>query len=154
AEYFQAALALHPTYAPAYTGLAEAWLRLAHLGVIPTRVSHSKARAAARRALELDPNLAEGWTALARVAAWPAWDWEQAESSFTRALDLGPGCSTGHMLYGSFLAQTGRLKEAIRENRIAQALDPLSIVTECYYGEHLYLAHRFEEAVEHLRAST
>jgi serine/threonine-protein kinase len=153
AEYFQAVLRQHPTYAPAYAGLAEVWLWLADQGVIPNRMAHPKARAAAQRALEFDPNLAEAWTALASVAAWYDWDWERAEDSFVRAVDLNPNCSTGHMQYGFFLAQAGRFNEAIRENRIAQALDPLSIVTEGYYGEHIYLARRFEDAVEHLRDS-
>jgi serine/threonine-protein kinase len=152
-EHFQAVLVEHPTFAPAYAGLAEASLWLADQGVVPNRMARAKARAAAQRALELDPNLAEAWTALGAVAAWYDWDWEEAESSFTRALDLSPGCSTAHMLYGFFLAQAGRFKEAIRENRIAQALDPLSIVKESYYGEHIYLARRFEDAVEHLRVS-
>src|SRR5262249_51819286 len=95
-EYFQAVLAQHPTYAPAYAGLAEAWLWLGDRGAVPTKLSHPKARATAQRALELDANLAEAWTALAGAAAWHDWDWEQAESSFTRALDLSPSCFTGH----------------------------------------------------------
>jgi tetratricopeptide (TPR) repeat protein len=57
------------------------------------------------------------------------------------------------MQYGFFLGQTGRHKDAIRENRLAHVLDPFSILTECYYGEHLYWAHRFEGAIEHLHAS-
>ncbi|HLH44068.1 MAG TPA: tetratricopeptide repeat protein, partial [Bryobacteraceae bacterium] len=152
-ECFQEALALSPTYAAAYAGLAEAWLWLGDRGAVPTRVSHPKARTAAQRALELDPGLAEAWNALAGVAAWHDWDWEQAGSLFTRALDLNPHCSTGHMQYGFFLGQTGRHKDAILENRLAHVLDPFSVLTECYYGEHLYWAHRFEDAIEHLRAS-
>lgn len=152
-ECFHEAISQCPTYAPAYGGLAEAWLWLGDRAVVPTSVSHPKARAAAQRALELDPNLAEAWSALAGAAAWHDWDWEQAESLFTRALDLKPCCSTGHMQYGFFLGQTGRHNDAIRENRMAHVLDPLSIVTECYYGEHLYWARRFEDAVEHLHAS-
>ena len=152
-ECFQEALAQDPAYAPAYAGLAEAWLWLGDRGVVPTSASHPKARATAQRALELDPNLAEAWNALAGVAAWHDWDWEQADSLFTRALDLNPRCSTGHMQYGFFLGQTGRHKDAILENRLAHVQDPFSILIECYYGEHLYWAHRFEDAIEHLHAS-
>jgi Tfp pilus assembly protein PilF len=149
-EYFQAALAHDPTYAPAHIGLADAYLWLGVQNAIPQPEACLKARAAAERALSHDPSRPDAWTTLACVAGY-AWQWDDAEQSFKRALEMNPNSATAHVWYGSFLAHLGRFDEAIRENRAAHDLDPLSAAVDGEYGMILIESRRYEEAVRRLR---
>ena len=83
-----------------------------------------RAAGAARRALELDPDLGPAHAALANVLVYRDWDWEAAERGFRKALDLDPGDVYGRQLYVEMLAGTGRLDEAIAEQRRVRELDP------------------------------
>jgi serine/threonine-protein kinase len=87
----------------------------------------AQARAAATRALEIDPSLGEAHCSLGLMIAIYDWNWREAEAHFRRALDLNPGyATTHHWLAIDFLPIFGRLEEAMREIEIAMALDPLS----------------------------
>jgi serine/threonine-protein kinase len=149
-EYFRAAIAHDPLYALAYAGLADAYLWLGVQNLIPHSESYLKARAAAEKALQIDVNNTDAWHTLGCVAGY-AWEWEHAESCFTKSISLNPNFATAHMSYGSFLAHMGRFEEAIRENRLAHTLDPLASSIEGEYGMILIEARQFEEAVRHLR---
>ena len=92
----------------------------------------AKGNAAAQKALELDPDLAEAHAALGNVLWIRDWDWSGAERELRKAIELNPGYVTGHRLYSELLAWTGRLEEATAEQQRAEELDPfwVSSVTQ------------------------
>jgi tetratricopeptide (TPR) repeat protein len=140
--YFREAIQLDPNYALAYAGLAEY-----HLIYFGGAEAFSSAKDAALKALSLDSTLAEGYVALATVSEKHGWDWALAESEFKRAIALSPSSASVHDWYGWYLAQIGRLDEAVAELRLAQQLDPLSVQAHTNLGRALYFARRYDEAI-------
>jgi TolB-like protein/class 3 adenylate cyclase/Flp pilus assembly protein TadD len=126
-DCFQQAVARAPDYAMAYAGLAEAYTLQAYLRAVGRTEAVGKARAAATRALELDPDLAEAHTALGAIRCIFEWDWPGADAEFRRALELNPGSQAALEEYGNFLIATGRLDEGLAWTREAARLDPLSV---------------------------
>ena len=111
-----------------------------------------KAKAAAKRAIELDESLAEAHTALARVLFAYEWKFPESEGEYLRAIELNPNYATAHHWYGNAnLLRTGRFEEAIVEGKRAQELDPLSLVINADLGENYLLARRYDEAIAQLR---
>ncbi len=127
-DYFQQALAADPNYAQAYAGLANAYAPLSVFGYLRPQVARERMRDAAYRAVELDGGLAEAHTALAAYLNIHEWDPAGAEREFLRAIELDPNFSTAHHWYGYFLVAEGRFDEALAQQRIAVALDPLAPV--------------------------
>ncbi|MGH9432853.1 MAG: winged helix-turn-helix domain-containing protein, partial [Terriglobia bacterium] len=148
--YFQQAIARDPGYARAYAGLADAYLVLGG-GYLPDRESYDKAKAAALRALELDPTLAEAYCSLAYEKFVNERDWSGADENYQRALSLDPGYATAHHWYALYLAAMLRQTEAIREIRRALDLDPLSVAVNYGAGSILTQAGRYDEAVRQLQ---
>ena len=148
---FTAALDVDPTFALAYSGMADAYVQLGYASLLRPDDAFPKARAAAARALELDPTLAEPHATLGFVRLYFDWDWPAAEREFRRALALNPSYATGHEWYGLFLAAMGRFDEAIEHERRAQALDPLSTAIAGTAAWVLYYAGRNDEAARELR---
>ena len=126
-RYFEDASEKDPDYAPAYAGLAFAYYNQSSVYYPPLDVM-PKARAAAKRAIELDPNLAEGHTWLGMVNLWFDWDWSAAERELQIALELNPSSVEARLGYGNYLLSVGRLEEAVQEVQIAEELAPGSIV--------------------------
>jgi DNA-binding SARP family transcriptional activator len=124
---FQDALDIEPTYAAAYSGLADAYAQIGYGGFLRPDDAFPKAKAAASRALELDSKLAEPHATLGFVAMYYDWDWIVAEREYERALQNNERYPTAHEWFGLFLAAMGRFTEAQAEERRALALDPLSI---------------------------
>jgi len=149
---FEQATARAPRLAGAYAGLADAYNMLAQFGYIAPGDGMEKARAAARKSLEIDPRLAEGHVALAAIIEAYDWNWAGAEREYKRALQLSPGLETAHLWYGMFLRDQGRLKEAMPELRRAAELAPYSVMAcvnlaygllaEGNYSAALEQAHR------------
>jgi TolB-like protein/DNA-binding winged helix-turn-helix (wHTH) protein len=149
--HLQQAIQLDSNYALAYAGLADAYASQCLIAdVVPAEV-FPKAKAAALRALELDPELAEGHTALAYVKFWYDWDWAGAKAEFQRAIELNPGYATAHQWYAEYLRLMGRQEEAISENQKALQLDPLSLIINMESGLPFYLERRFDEAIRYFR---
>jgi tetratricopeptide (TPR) repeat protein len=107
-----------------------------------------KARAAARRALELDERLPEAHSALAVIAQNYDWDWVTAEMEYRRAIQLNPNYATAHHWYAECLALQGRFSEAFPEIEIARQLDPLSLIVATDYGAILYFSRQYDRAIE------
>jgi eukaryotic-like serine/threonine-protein kinase len=145
--YFQTAIDADPTYAAAYSGLADCYNMLGYYTVLPPKAAYSNADAAARKALELDSMLAEPHTSLAWTDFMFKWDWPSAEWEFRRAITLNPNYPVAHAWYGSYLAAMGRHDEAISEGRRAQELDPLSLITNAALARPFYNARRYDEAI-------
>ncbi len=125
---FQQATARAPSFAGAYAGLADAYNLLSQFGYIAPAEGMELARRAARKSLEIDPRLAEGHVALAAVIEAYDWNWAAAEHEYRRALVLSPGLEAGHLWYGMFLRDQGRLQEAMPELRRAAELAPYSVM--------------------------
>jgi tetratricopeptide (TPR) repeat protein len=110
-----------------------------------------KARAAAMRALELDPTLAEPHATLAFVHMYYDWDWPKAEGEFRRAISVNSSYATAHEWYGLFLAAMGRFDEARAQEKRAEELDPLSVPIEGTAGWVLYYSGDYETARRELQ---
>jgi serine/threonine-protein kinase len=142
---FQRAIDLDASYAPAYAGLAMAYGFQALLDQAPPGESWPRARAAAQQALELDPTLADAYTALGFMQSSYEWDWKGAQGLYQRALQLNPSLSDAHLGYAmTALAPVGRLDEALTHMQQGVALDPLSPAVNLALG-HLYLFRRDEQ---------
>jgi TolB-like protein/Tfp pilus assembly protein PilF len=125
-EYFQDAIARDPGFAAAYAGLAGSYSLLGS-NVVSPDIARAKARAAASKALELDPATAEGHAELGLLAFYYDWNWKQAEQEFQRAIAINPSYATAHQWYSQYLRAMGRLPESLQEAKRAQQLDPLSL---------------------------
>ena len=145
---FEAAIEHDPLYARAWAGLAEshALLGLSLFDLMPTRESMPRAKAAALKALALDPELPEAYAALGWVRFHHDWDWGGAEHDFRRALDLDPEIATTRHWYSFFLSVMGRADEAQEQARRAWQLDPLSLIVTANLAQPAYYARRFGEA--------
>jgi TolB-like protein/Tfp pilus assembly protein PilF len=126
-DFFQQAVARAPDYAMAYAGLADVYSVQAFLGASVRTEAARKARAAATRALELDPDLGEAHSALAGILFLFEWDWAAADAEYRRGIALSPGSETVHQDYGAFLDAMGRLDEGLAQTREAARIDPLSV---------------------------
>ena len=146
--FFRQAIDLDPTYALAYVGLAECFvvLRVHSWPVAPDALVSAKAAAA--KALDIDDTIAEAHATLGAIRMTAEHDWLGAEQSFRRAIELAPDYATARNWYANFLAAQSRFDDAIREAQEAVALDPLSVMWRMGVGHMLFLARRYEEAVE------
>jgi Tfp pilus assembly protein PilF len=104
---------------------------------MPLAEARQKWGPAARRAVELDPDLAEAHTSLGMGLEWLEWDFAGAEREYKRALELNPDYATGHQRYGVFLVLSGRSDEGLRELRRALELDPASLPINADLGTYL-----------------
>jgi tetratricopeptide (TPR) repeat protein len=112
-----------------------------------------KARAAAEKAVALDPDLAEGWTMLAFGDFWYDWDWRSAEEHFKRALELDPNGARTHAFYAHFLSNMGRHDEAIEEIRRARQADPLDLLIGTLEGQIQTFAGNDDAAIKVLQST-
>jgi Tfp pilus assembly protein PilF len=119
--------------------------------VLPPGEGRPKAKAAALKALEIDPELSEAYAALALVKHEYEWDWVGAEKEFRRAIELNPSYASAHQWYGEYLVTVARPEEAVVEMERARKADPLSLIIQALAGWCLDAAGRREEAVDHLR---
>ncbi len=145
--FFEQAIDIDPNYAPAYAGMADAYIMLGEHGSVPALSIMRKARTAATRALEIDPRLAEAHVSLGSVAGLYEWRWPESEHHFRRALELNPSYPTAHHWYGyDFLAPHGRLNEGIAELERAHHLDPLSLIITTCLGTLYDMAREYKHA--------
>ena len=147
-EYFQQAFDSDPGYALAYAGLADSYNILVSYSALAPHDAFPKAKLAATRALEIDGWLAEAHTSLAFVKFGYDWDWKKAERGFKQAIRLNPGYAFAHNFYAVLLSALGRFDEAFVHIKNARELDPLSLPINTNLGWLLYLARRYDEAIE------
>ncbi len=150
-QYFERAIQVTPDYAAAQAGLSDAWVQRGTWGAKHFREVELPARAAALKAVQLDPQLAEAHASLSRIKFLYDWDWAGAEQELRRALELNPGSLYTHSYYADFLMSQGRHAEAIAEIQSAEQLDPLSSDIQSSFGRVLYRARKYEEATLHLK---
>jgi TolB-like protein/Flp pilus assembly protein TadD len=140
-----------PDWALSYSVLADAYASAGFLSAIPPNEAMPKAESAARKALELDPDLSEAHTALGWVLSNFYFDYAAGEREFKRAIELGPSSSGAHQGYADLLNSLGRAEEAISEIKLARQLDPISFFVSRDVGRILYDSKRYDEALEALR---
>jgi tetratricopeptide (TPR) repeat protein len=133
-EHFRQAVSLDPEYALAWAALAYAQTVEAGTGWMAYEEGYGRAREAAERALALEPNLAEGHAALGQVRMGYDWDWEGADASMRRALELAPGNADVVLGAAGVAGNLGHLDESIALCRRAMALDPLNVHAHRYLG--------------------
>lgn len=149
-DYFRQALARDPDYAQAWLGLSSVQFRLPLAGEAPSNEFYPNAKAAARKALEIDPSLAEGHAMLGWIAFWFDWDWAASAGHFRRAIELDPNETETHLGYAHLLSNTGRHDQALVEVRRARELSPFYPVAAALEGDFLLRAQRVDEAIQRL----
>jgi eukaryotic-like serine/threonine-protein kinase len=147
-EYFEAALARDPEYAPAHSGLADYYMAVAAWGLAPPTDAWSQARVSALQALALDPDLAEAHTSLAVYLTYAEWKWDEGEREFLRARELNPNDVSTYFLHATCLIQRGRLREARAEMERAFELDPLSPTTNTYRAGVAHYARDYDGSID------
>lgn len=147
---FERAARLDPRFAAAYSGHADALTTLGFLSYLSPVDSFSPAEQHARRALDIDPTLAEAHASLAYVRFYYYWDWPGAETAFRTAIGLNPRYAVGHQWYSVFLLATGRSADGLKEILLAQESDPLSLAINTDVGFHHYYNRRYDAAVKQL----
>jgi DNA-binding winged helix-turn-helix (wHTH) protein/Tfp pilus assembly protein PilF len=146
--YFEAALAGDPEYAPAYAGLADTYSLFGSLGVIRPQDAYHRAKNFVAAAFHIDDKLAEAHSALGSLKTFYERDWVHAEIEYRKALEMDRNYARGHQQYAEHLSARGRHQEALLEIRIAQQLDPLSLVINTKMAWILYMAREFRGALE------
>jgi eukaryotic-like serine/threonine-protein kinase len=149
-EYLEQAVAVDPNYALAHAELSSGYTNLAGNGLADPKIYLPKAESTARKALELDGNLAEAHLALSRNYV-DRWRWQEAETERKRAIELDPNNARAHNLYASLLSLLGRHDEAIAEVTRAKELDPLAPLIAQNLGYRLFFARRYDEAIAELK---
>jgi eukaryotic-like serine/threonine-protein kinase len=149
-KYFEEAIALDPTYALAYTGLADSYSLHIDYRNVPVHEGHQKAKLYARKAIELDDTLAEAHASLAWSSFIYDWDWHGAAREFRRAIELDPRYAPAHQWYAFMLASQGNFDEALLEAHTAQENDPSSVSVRRSLGYAYFYARKYEQAHYHL----
>jgi TolB-like protein/Tfp pilus assembly protein PilF len=150
-EYFRQAIALDPTFAEAYVGVADSYATLGLYAVIPPKEAFPVAKQATKRALEMDDGLAEAHASMGFINFYFDWNGRDAENEFRRALADNPNYAMAHSWYGESLAAMGRYSEAIAEAQHALDDDPLSLIIGSNAGWTLSLAGKTDQAIEILK---
>ena len=151
-HYFQQAIDSDPTYPAAYSGLADCNSGLAWHGFTSPADALPKAYAAARKAVEIDPQSAEAHASLGLVLSH-GWNWAGAEAEFRRALELDPQYANAHHWYGDYLSIRSRHDEALAEASRALKLDPLNLMISTWVALRYYQARDYSRAIEQGRNS-
>src|SRR5947208_6563062 len=150
-DYFERAIQKDSSYALAWAGLSDAYSHIGVFGYVPPRAVYAKAKAAALQALALDSTLAGAHTSLGFIALFYDWDWPTAGRQFDRALALDPRYPDAHLFHGWYFVATNRMDDAIREVQTAVNLEPFSSVNNARLSSMLYLARRYDEALDQSR---
>jgi serine/threonine protein kinase/tetratricopeptide (TPR) repeat protein len=150
-EYFQQAIDLDPTYALAYSGLAEYYGFASTVGLLPPNENWPKAEAVTNKALSLDATLAETYNPLAAVKLYYYRDWPAAERAFRRGIELNPNLAEIHAHYAMCLMLFGRSEEALAEVQRSIDLDPLSPRFNFFRGRLLFFMRQYDRAIDQFR---
>jgi eukaryotic-like serine/threonine-protein kinase len=146
-NYFEEAVKLDPTSAPAYAGLADCYNMLGNYSISPPKESFPKAKIAAEKALSLDDGLAEAHAARAYTYFNWEWNWSEAEREFLRAMELKSDYGPASQWYASLLMATGKPEAALSMAKRAHDLELFSLVVSSHYGWINYLARRYDVAI-------
>ena len=147
-RFFERSIEVDPSFAEPYAGMAVCYISQCIASKISPQEGLTRAKAAAQKALELDPNLAEAHAALGVVRFGFEYDWAGARQAFQKALELNPNSADIHINYVWYLVMTGQFEEAIAKNLKAMELDPLTPVNNFCYGWTCLMARRYDEGIQ------
>jgi len=148
-DYFKQAIEKDPGYALAYVGLGDSYILLSGFGAAPPQNSFPLAEAAAKKALEIDDNLAEAHTTLGFILCVHHLNFADSIREFERAIALDPNYATAHHWFGDGpLLAVGQFDRAIAEGKRAVELDPLSVIITADLGADFLVARRYDEAID------
>ena len=149
--HFEEATIADPLFAAAYAGLSDAYAQLALYNAMPPGEAWPKAKAAALKALELDPNLGEAHMSLAVVRTWYEWDLAAAEPGYRRAIALSPRSPEARLAYALHLGVAGRAAEGVREAQRAVELNPISAIAHRTLADLLQIVGDHQRYAAHAR---
>lgn len=152
-EHFQKAIERDPGYALAYTGLSDTYNLLGYYNTQRPTQAYPRAKAAAGRALEIDPTMAEAHASIGYTQLFFDRDWSAAEHSFKEAIRLHPSYASAHQWYGWYFLAMGQPEETVAAMYRAHAIDPLSLIVNDHLGYSLALAGLTEPAIQQLNAT-
>ena len=147
-NHYRHAIAVDPSYAPAYVGLAASYKELGTWGALPPKEAFPQAMEAVEKALELDSNLGDAHAVRGHIHFLWDWDWQGAEQEYRRAFELDSPSTDTRIQYAVFLSAIGRNDKAIEVMKEARTLDPVSPNSNGLLGIVYYWAHRFDEAID------
>ena len=146
-EYFQQAIELDPGSALGYQGLADVYIVFPEYAAVPAEEYFTRAKAAALKALELNPDLGEAYATLASVMDLRGEPWAEVEKNFQRAIELSPSYATIHHWYALGFRDRGRLDEYKKEIGRAYELDPLSLIIRSNIAESYYYSRQYDKMI-------
>lgn len=150
-QCFEAAVQKSPDFALAYSGIADSFTLLSFYEIVPPFEAMPAARRAAQKAIQLDPDLAEGHASLADILFHFERNWQGADCEYRRAIQCNPGYATGYRWYANLLAAKGLHESAHIAIMHSLEIDPVSPITLVRAGAISHLARRFDEAIEHYK---
>ena len=150
-DYFNRAIERDPTWAPAYSGIAQVWTGMAQMGFAAPETAGPIIYENLAKALELDPEYAASHYNQAMIAVWIEWNWEKGEQEFLTALELNPNDAMVRIYYAHLLAILLRNDEAIAQGEMALKLDPLNPLVHALYAVVLSSDGQWEEAMLHVQ---
>ena len=150
-ELFEQAVAKDARFALGYVGIADAYILLGEYGATATDSASKAAWPQVDAALRIDEKLAEAHVSRAMLLAHFEWDWVAGEASYRKALQLSPNSARARHWYALHLAELGRYDEALAEIEIAKQHDPLAPIIRAAKGKILFVARRYDEAIEQCR---
>jgi len=153
-QFFQQAINMDPTFALPYTGLADSYSLLGSIGIDGMRPEKAMplAKAAAEKALQMDPNLAEAHVSLAYVKLSYDWDLDGAQKEFAQAIMLDPASAKAHHWYSHYYMAANDLKKATEQMQLATRLEPLSPIINIGVGWCYYYSRQYDQAIDQYRS--
>ena len=145
-EHFDRAIANDPLYAQAFAGLGDAYGAMSYYGHINPAVGFPRARAAALRAIELDPEIGDSYIPLAIERLFFGWDWAECERNLLKAIRLSPKLALARAIHALFLGTCGRPEESLKEALLARDLDPLSLFANMSVAWAYHFGGQHEDA--------
>jgi len=150
-EFYERAIARDPKFAAAWAAIADTWLLRGRYRNSSPQKQFEQARAAADKAIAIDPALGDAHRALASVYGDHLWRWDDADREYRRALELNPNDAVAQSGYAYLLVFRRRFDEALAHSRRALELDPSSMLIGTSHGAVLRFSGRNEEAIRHLQ---
>ncbi len=152
-ECFHQAINADPDFALSYAGLADTYHLLASYGLLEPKIGFTRAKAAAKRAIQIDENLAEAYNSLAAINLLYDWNWKEAEEVFIKSLNINPNYIQTYSWYALYLSVNRRFDEAKSQLNKALELDPLSAISRTDLGQVYYHAGEYLRAIKEYQIS-
>jgi serine/threonine-protein kinase len=150
-EFFEMAIEIEPSFAPAYAAMTTSWGCLWFFGLVSSAAAIAPMKEATAKALKLDEGLAEAYLSSAMVSFFYEWEWRKAEEEFRHALELNPSNPEALSFYSMFLALADRFDEAISQSKQSLAIDPLSPLINMNAGWTYFTGGLLDETMEQIR---